>query len=287
MQTLCTGNACRGSYLLPDTPGLYGPDGKLIVTVAPCTAPSITAQPVGQTIASSAAADLTVTASGTAPVTYQWYEGPKGSTSRPVGKNSPAFRTPALTSATTYWVRVTNACGQADSEAVTVTPTTAGSTVYNNMIGAAGAGCYVVGQYSPGNSYILGAAFTPAANYALTQIQALMYFSSGQNDMVLSIQSDSGGAPGATMETWHLVNVLGSATSIASVNSVLRPTLVSGRRYWITAAMTTPTSQGFWCSNPLGQQGLRSYSLNGGAFTPGTLSTSGFEAFAVWGTQLP
>ncbi|MCX6633601.1 MAG: SUMF1/EgtB/PvdO family nonheme iron enzyme, partial [Acidobacteria bacterium] len=69
-------------------------------------------------------ADLTVTASGTAPLLYQWYEGASGNTAKPVGTNSASFRTPALTAAATYWVRVTNACGQADSAAATVSVTT-------------------------------------------------------------------------------------------------------------------------------------------------------------------
>jgi len=85
-----------------------------------CAAPTITTQPAGRTIASGSTADLTVTASGSAPLSYQWYEGAQGTTTRPVGTSSPTFRTPALTVATTYWVRVTNACGQVDSAAATV-----------------------------------------------------------------------------------------------------------------------------------------------------------------------
>ena len=92
---------------------------------AACAAPSITTQPAGRSIASGAATDLRVAASGTAPVSYQWYEGSKGNTSKSVGTNTPTFRTPVLTAATTYWVRVTNACGQADSEPATVSPAAA------------------------------------------------------------------------------------------------------------------------------------------------------------------
>jgi formylglycine-generating enzyme required for sulfatase activity len=95
-----------------------------------CAGPAITTQPAGQTIAAGSTADLTVTASGSAPLSYQWYEGVKGTTSKPVGTNSVTFGTPSLTAAATYWVRVTNACGQADSAAATVSVTTsAGATI--------------------------------------------------------------------------------------------------------------------------------------------------------------
>ena len=80
-----------------------------------CTAPSITSQPLGQSIQSGQTATLTVTASGTASLSYQWYQGPSGATSVPVGINASSFTTPALTITTSYWVRVTNSCGHADS----------------------------------------------------------------------------------------------------------------------------------------------------------------------------
>ena len=54
-------------------------------------------------------------------MSYQWYQGSKGNTSLPVGTNSATFTTPLLTQTTSYWVRVTNAGGSVDSNAVTVT----------------------------------------------------------------------------------------------------------------------------------------------------------------------
>jgi hypothetical protein len=93
------------------------------VVASPCAGPAITTQPAGQTIAAGSTADLTVTASGSAPLSYQWYEGAAGTTAKPVGTNSATFRTPALTTAATYWVRVINACGQVDSAAATVAVT--------------------------------------------------------------------------------------------------------------------------------------------------------------------
>ncbi len=85
-----------------------------------CTPPSITTQPQSQTIASGQTITLSVAATGTA-LSYQWYQGASGDTSRPVGTNAASFTTPPLTGSTTYWVRVSDSCAQADSAAATVT----------------------------------------------------------------------------------------------------------------------------------------------------------------------
>ncbi len=83
--------------------------------------PTITTQPVSQTIASGNTATITVVASGTAPLTYQWYRGNVGTTSAPVGTNSASFTTPALTATTRYWVKVSNGTGEAQSVLCTIT----------------------------------------------------------------------------------------------------------------------------------------------------------------------
>jgi Ig-like domain CHU_C associated/Matrixin len=84
-----------------------------------CTAPSITGQPQSQTITSGQQANLSVTASGSATLTYQWYIGNPPSTTTPAGSGQTIHPSPTTT--TTYWVRVSNSCGTADSNAATVT----------------------------------------------------------------------------------------------------------------------------------------------------------------------
>lgn len=87
------------------------------------TAPSITTQPASPTILSGNNATLSVGTTGTTPLTYQWYQGAVGTTTTPVGTNSASFTTPTLTTATTYWVRISNAAGSVNSIAATVTVT--------------------------------------------------------------------------------------------------------------------------------------------------------------------
>ena len=86
-----------------------------------CTPPSITAQPQSQIIQSGQTAMLSMTATGTTELTYQWYQGNAGDTSAPVGGNTSTFTTPPLIATTSFWVRVTNNCGTADSAAATIT----------------------------------------------------------------------------------------------------------------------------------------------------------------------
>jgi Ig-like domain-containing protein/carboxypeptidase family protein/CARDB protein len=100
-------------FLLSDTPKS--------LNCSSCTAPSITTQPTDQTINSGQQAGLVVQATGTSPLSYQWYRGSSGSTANPIsGATSASFTTPQLTTTTTYWVRISNSCGTVNSRTVTV-----------------------------------------------------------------------------------------------------------------------------------------------------------------------
>lgn len=66
--------------------------------------PVITAHPQNVTIASGTSTTLSVTATGTY-LTYQWYQGASSAIS---GATNASYTTPALSTATTYWCRVTS-----------------------------------------------------------------------------------------------------------------------------------------------------------------------------------
>lgn len=88
------------------------------VTATVCVLPSITAHPTSRTINPGQSTTLTVTAIN--PASYQWYQGTAPSTTTPVGTNSNSL-TVAPSVTTSYWVRVSNACGSVDSTTATVT----------------------------------------------------------------------------------------------------------------------------------------------------------------------
>ena len=80
-------------------------------TAPACTPPSITVQPAGTTINSGNSAQLSVVATGTAPLSYQWFAGLSGDPSTPVNGGTTATIVVAPATTTAYWVRVTGACG--------------------------------------------------------------------------------------------------------------------------------------------------------------------------------
>jgi len=90
------------------------------ITVDACSPPTITVQPATVAVNYNSSATLSVTATATGVITYQWYSGAQGDTSSPVGTNSSTFTTPPMTADTQYWVRLTRGLCTTDSNAATV-----------------------------------------------------------------------------------------------------------------------------------------------------------------------
>lgn len=86
-----------------------------------CAAPAIVDQPDSLVIRSGTRATFGVVVSGTAPLQYQWFRGPKGDVNDPVGISLPSYVSAPIVSTTPYWVHVSNACGSVDSETAVVT----------------------------------------------------------------------------------------------------------------------------------------------------------------------
>jgi hypothetical protein len=94
-----------------------------VTVAAACVDPSITTHPASKTILSGTSATLTVAATGTPTLHYQWFEGPTGDTSKPRGTDSPSFNTGPLSKKTQYWVQVRGNCSgdkRANSNTATV-----------------------------------------------------------------------------------------------------------------------------------------------------------------------
>jgi len=118
-----------------------------VVTVNVCTTPTITQQPVSQSVFSGGSRQLTVAAtvgSGAPAPTYQWYLGTSGNTASPASNGTSAtLDTGAVTSDRTYWVRVTSGACSADSATATISvcalaANVAGGSPVNIQPGASG-----------------------------------------------------------------------------------------------------------------------------------------------------
>jgi hypothetical protein len=85
-----------------------------------CTLPTVSISASATTI--TAGQTVTLNSTTTGGVTgYQWYTGQSGSTTNPIGGANGASLTVTPSSTTSYWLRVTNACGSANSNTVTIT----------------------------------------------------------------------------------------------------------------------------------------------------------------------
>ena len=85
------------------------------------TSPSITIQPSSITIVPLQAINLQVQATG-GNITYQWYAGTSGDTSKPVlDATSATFAPTPLAATASFWARASNSAGSTDSSTATVT----------------------------------------------------------------------------------------------------------------------------------------------------------------------
>jgi hypothetical protein len=97
--------------------------GSTFALVVDCSPPVIVGlnQPKNTTVNRGSTTQLSVTADGTGPFVYQWYQGFQGQTSSPVAKGTDStLTTPAINDTSLFWVRVSNACGSVDSQTATV-----------------------------------------------------------------------------------------------------------------------------------------------------------------------
>lgn len=93
----------------------------ITITVGACNKPAIlTLSPASPSATIGQTVTLSVNASGTATLHYEWYEGPAGNTSKKVGSDAPSFKTPALLANAKYWVKVLNSCGDASSPTINI-----------------------------------------------------------------------------------------------------------------------------------------------------------------------
>ena len=83
----------------------YGPTDSATGTVAVGVAPAITTQPQSQTIEPGSTATLSVVASGSGPLSYQWYRFTPGLVPIP-GATASSYTTPSWSSS--YLVRVSS-----------------------------------------------------------------------------------------------------------------------------------------------------------------------------------
>ncbi len=121
-------------YVADDRAGL----AILRITLAPF-APQIVVQPASQSILTGSQARVGVTATGSEPLSYQWYRGESGDTNAPLSAATNAFfTTPPLTVDYPCWVQVSNTAGTVSSTTARVNVCTEATATLTGRLSAAG-----------------------------------------------------------------------------------------------------------------------------------------------------
>jgi hypothetical protein len=117
-----------------------------------------------------------------------------------------------------------------------------------------------------------GFGFSPSATAALGQIDvgAIFYFT-GTNSVQFTLNADSGGLPGAVLDSWTVSN-LPAFNSVCCTLETLTPhtsiTLNSGAAYWLIVTPGAADTYAAWYGNSLGISTPYAYTLNGTTFSP-------------------
>jgi hypothetical protein len=139
--TTTSDNGSQFSVVVSNSAGNVTSKAATLTVNVPPVAPSITQQPANQTVTAGQMATFSVTATGTAPLSYQWQKG----TSTISGATSASYTTPPTTtsdSGTQYSVVVSNSAGKKTSNPATLTVNAAVATTdvltYHNDIARTG-----------------------------------------------------------------------------------------------------------------------------------------------------
>jgi len=138
-------------------------------------------------------------------------------------------------------------------------------TIYNNFLAGNTFVCcsgeFVVGSaFASANSfpgaYQAAAAFTPAGNFNLTQIDlALSFFLAGgkARGINITLNQDSDGVPGAALAAWGgltaPLQVEGTSSLVTTVFPASTVALLAGKQYWIVASPASPDTSDFFLMN--------------------------------------
>ena len=206
-----------------------GPSSTLTITVNP-PAPTLTTQPASQTIVAGQPATLTVAATGSGPLTYQW----KKDTAAIAGATNASYTIAATTTADagSYTVEVSNPYGTTPSAAATLTIATLAQISAQPATQTITAG--------QGATLTVSATGTPAPTYQWYKDGVAL---AGATSATYTIAATS--ATDAGSYTVELTNAAGTVTSAAATLTVNPATYLSNLSVRATMAQGQNLIVGF------------------------------------------
>ena len=142
------GGSGAAVYMSTNKSGGSGARGQIVLSYIPCVSPTISSQPNSPVICNGSTATLSVTASGNAPMVYQWQLMASNCASpSPVGTDTSSYTTAALAAGTYYYsCNINNVCGTLTSNCGTITVSAAIPTTPGSISGGASQCSGVSGQ---------------------------------------------------------------------------------------------------------------------------------------------
>ena len=208
--------------------------GAATLTVNPApVAPSITTQPASQTVTVGQTASFNVTASGTAPLSYQW----KKSGTRILGATSSTYTTPPTTSSggEQFAVVVSNAVGNVTSSVATLTVNPApapGIQVSPNpvnfvsaVVGSSSSRALIITNTGTATLTITQVTETGSAFFAVSGFSLPLNLGAGQQTTIIAtfLPTSAGAASGNIS---IVSNAPGSPLAVPLSGSAATPTLL-------------------------------------------------------------
>lgn len=161
--------------------------------------------------------------------------------------------------------------------------------IYSNF----NAGSYNISQGNPignafdGNDYAEGDTFTLSGDAIFDSLRvALSCFASCTDPFFVTLTGDAGNQPGTALETFTVpggvLRTLGASNPPLILNSVVKPALSAGTRYWITVAADLNDSID-WNLNSIGDMAAEAISADDGSswFSPSGNTPGAFEVRGI------
>jgi len=149
-------------------------------------------------------------------------------------------------------------------------------------------GWTVAGSGAIGTSFYNANAFTPSVTTNLDQIIMAMSWvpGFGSDDMIVTLNQDNSGMPGAIMELWAAGSLpdFGGCCGVETLTSSPGVTLTAGSQYWIVAYPGDNGTWDAWNWNSVGADGNVGSYING---TWNSFGTNTLGAFEVTGSTTP
>lgn len=210
--TTTADNSSRFVVIISDKAGSVTSNPATLTVTTANVAPSLISQPVDQTVTAGQTATFSVTASGTAPLSYQWYK----NGAAVGGATSPTYTTPAETTSDNgaqFTVVVSNSVGKVTSTAAALTVNAA------TFLLSATPASLTFGNVNTGASSTLAVTLTNSGNSQVT-ISNVSISGAGFNASGLSAGQILAPGQGGTLNVTFTPAVAGSVTgSLAVVSS--------------------------------------------------------------------